>query len=133
MGIALDRPDRNVYCLDGDGALIMHMGTLAIIGSQKLGNYKHIVINNRAHDSVGGQPTVGNQINILAIAKACGYNQAWQVENRDELVQQLRPLHQMQGPALLEIRVKKGARPDLGRPTSTPIENKEKFIQFLNR
>ena len=133
MGIALASPDRNVYCLDGDGALIMHMGALAIIGSQKLGNFKHIVINNQAHDSVGGQPTVGNQINIPNIAKDCGYNQAWQVETQDELIQHLRVLHQTQGPALLEIRVKKGARSDLGRPTSTPNENKEKFMQFLKR
>jgi len=131
MGIALAKPERDVYCLDGDGSLIMHMGALAIIGSQNLSNFKHAIVNNQAHDSVGGQPTAGNQIDIPAIAKACGYNQAWRVETRDKLIEQLKLLHLTQGPALLEIRVKRGARPDLGRPTSTPIQNKVSFMRFL--
>ena len=76
LGIALAQPDRQVFCLDGDGAVIMHMGALAIIGSQKPANFKHIVFNNGAHDSVGGQPTVGFEINIRQIAVACGYRAA---------------------------------------------------------
>ena len=131
MGIAFAKPKRNVYCLDGDGSLIMHMGALAIIGSQHLVNFKHLIINNQAHDSVGGQPTVGNQIDIPAIAKACGYKQAWQAETGDELLERLELLQLAEGPVLLEIRVNKGARTDLGRPTSTPIENKMSFMRFL--
>ena len=132
MGIALARPDRNVYCLDGDGALLMHMGGLAIIGSQNMSNYKHIVINNQAHDSVGGQPTVGDQIDIPTIAKACGYRHSTRVETQAELLQQLKILQQINGPALLEIRIKRGSRADLGRPTSTPLQNKESFMRFLS-
>ena len=131
LGIALAKPDRQVVCLDGDGALIMHMGALAIIGSQAPRNLKHVVVNNGAYDSVGGQPTVGYDIDIPAIAQACGYAVVLRAESRDELKVQLGALQASEGPALLEVRVNRGARIDLGRPTLTPVENKESFMRFL--
>lgn len=133
LGIALAQPSRQVYCLDGDGALIMHMGALAIVGGKKPGNLKHIIINNGTHDSVGGQPTVGFEIDIPTIAHACGYTTTLQVEMRDNLIANLDKLRETHGPALLEIRVDKGARSDLGRPTTTPAENKKNFMEFLRR
>ena len=132
LGIALSQPDKAVYCLDGDGALIMHMGALSIIGSHAPGNFKHIVLNNGAHASVGGQPTVGFRIDIPSIAKACGYTIAWLAKTREEIEEKLVSLKTSEGPCLLEIRIKKGARKDLGRPTTTPIENKEAFMGFLS-
>jgi len=131
LGIALEKKDRNVYCFDGDGALIMHMGALAIIGSLKPKNFRHIVFNNFAHDSVGGQPTAAFNINIPEIAKANGYKGAFSAENEDEIVEKFNKIKRMEGPVLLEIKVNKGAREDLGRPTRTPIENKEDFMKFL--
>jgi phosphonopyruvate decarboxylase len=131
VGIALTQPDRQVFCLDGDGALLMHMGSLAIVGNLDLPNFKHVIINNGAHDSVGGQPTVGFNIDIPAIARACGYAYASRVETSEDLIEELNILRVSQGPALLEVRVNKGARPHLGRPTMTPIENRESFLQFL--
>jgi len=131
LGIALAQPDTQVFCLDGDGALIMHMGSLAIIGTQRPRNLKHVIINNGAHDSVGGQPTAGFDIDIPALARACGYTVALRAETRDELITQLDTLRTSQGPSLLEVRVNKGSRADLGRPTTTPIENKEDFMKFL--
>lgn len=131
LGIALVKPERQVFCLDGDGALIMHMGALAIIGTQQAHNFKHVVINNGSHDSVGGQPTVAFAINILAIAKANGYSVILRATSYDELKTQLEILRESQGPALLEVCVNKGARPDLGRPTVSPIENKVNFMRFL--
>ena len=133
LGIALSKPNRDVYCLDGDGALLMHLGGLAIIGSQEVGNFKHIVINNGAHDSVGGQPTVGFNIDIISIAKACGYRGAYTASSYDELKLGLKQLMNSKGPALLEVKVNKGARKDLGRPTTSPIENKEAFMNFLSK
>ena len=133
LGIALARPDRNVYCLDGDGALIMHMGALAIIGARKPANFKHIAINNAAHDSVGGQPTAGFEIDIPNIARACGYIAVMRAESVDEIYKKLPLLQKSHGPALLEIRVNKGARAELGRPTTSPIENKHAFMKFLRR
>jgi len=131
LGIALSKPDRNVYCFDGDGASIMHLGGMGIIGSMSPKNYFHIVFNNGAHDSVGGQPTVGYKIDLPEIASACGYKTAISVDNADDLNEVLKTLKDAEAPLLLEIKVKKGSRDDLGRPTTTPIENKEALMEFL--
>ncbi len=135
LGIALAQPERRVWCFDGDGATIMHMGSLAIVASKKPANYIHVVFNNGAHDSVGGQPTVGFKIDLTAVAKAVGYAAAFSVSTKEDLNSQLSILNsQLQkGPILLEIKVKKGNRKDLGRPTTTPIENKEALMQFLKK
>lgn len=133
LGIALEKPDRNVWCFDGDGATIMHMGSLAIVASKKPANYIHVVFNNGAHDSVGGQPTVGLKIDLPAVAKAVGYAAAFSVSTKEELNSRLSMLNSQlkTGPVFLEIKVKKGNRKDLGRPTTTPIENKQALMQFL--
>jgi phosphonopyruvate decarboxylase len=133
LGIALSIPSKKIYCLDGDGAAIMHMGSMGLIGTSSCLNYKHIIINNGAHDSVGGQPTFGFDIDFTVIAKACGYKTALTAENETELVNKIKMMKEIEGPALLEVKVKKGARKDLGRPTSTPVENKNNFMQFLKR
>lgn len=136
LGIALEKQDRKVWCFDGDGASIMHMGSMAIVASKAPKNYIHVVFNNGAHDSVGGQPTVGLQIDLPAIAKAVGYKQVFSVDTKEALEQQLSTVNSQQstseGPVFLEIRVKKGNRKDLGRPTTTPIQNKEALMQFLS-
>jgi phosphonopyruvate decarboxylase len=133
LGIALNKKEKDVYCVDGDGALIMHMGGMAIIGQNHPQNLKHVIINNGAHDSVGGQETAGLNIDIAGIAKACGYNECLSCSTKKELREYLERLKLTKGPILLEIKVKKGARKDLGRPTTTPIENKEAFMQFLEK
>lgn len=132
LGIALSKKDKEVYCIDGDGALLMHLGGLAIIGNQKVKNYRHILINNGAHDSVGGQETVGFKMDMLAIAKACGYNEAYSCSSKAELISLEEKIKNMEGPVFIEIKVKKGSRKDLGRPTKTPIENKDAFMKFLD-
>lgn len=131
LGIALAQPHRPVYCIDGDGAAIMHAGAFAIIGSLAPRNFKHIVINNGAHDSVGGQPTAGFRIDFPALAKACGYTLALRATTNEEVGRTFMQLKRSSGPALLEVRVRKGARSDLGRPTTTPMENKNVFMEFL--
>ncbi len=134
LGIALEKKDRKVWCFDGDGATIMHMGSMAIVASKKPSNYIHVVFNNGAHDSVGGQPTVGLKIDLPAVAKAVGYAQTYSTDNMESLSSILRQISKAeQGPVLLEIKVKKGNRKDLGRPTTTPIENKEALMDFLNK
>jgi phosphonopyruvate decarboxylase len=131
LGIALARPERQVVCLDGDGAVIMHMGALAIIGSQKPGNFRHIVFNNGAHDSVGGQPTAGFEIDIAQIAAACGYRLTMSAQTSEEIRNALAATANAEGPVLLEIKVNKGARANLGRPTATPADNKRELMQYL--
>lgn len=133
LGIALRRPERDVYCLDGDGAVLMHMGSLVLQGTRAPANFRHIVINNGAHDSVGGQPTAGFDIDLAAIARASGYRSAESVEAPAEIETAIRRIAEEPGPSLLEIRVNKGARDDLGRPTRTPIENRDELMQWLRR
>lgn len=132
LGIALAKQDRRVWCFDGDGACIMHMGGMAIVGNKAPQNYIHVVFNNGAHDSVGGQPTVGLKIDLPAIAKACGYFHVFSASSNEELNEILDETKiDEKGPVFLEIKVKKGNRNDLGRPTTTPIENKEVLMMFL--
>lgn len=131
LGIALEKQDRKVWCFDGDGASIMHMGSMAIVSNKSPKNYVHVVFNNGAHDSVGGQPTVGLKIDLPAIAKAVGYKSVYSVSFKEELLQQLSNLGE--APIFLEIKVKKGNRKDLGRPTTTPIQNKEALMDFLKK
>lgn len=132
MGIALEKNDRNIVCIDGDGSVLMHMGSLAINGMMgQLNNFKHIVINNGAHDSVGGQPTVGFGISLPKIAEACGYTLTTTATTVDDIKEKLIEVMDHQGRAFLEIKVNKGARKELGRPTRSPKENKAAFQQFL--
>lgn len=131
LGVAIGGPDRQVFCLDGDGAVIMHMGSMATIGSRGAENLKHVVLNNGAHDSVGGQPTAGFDIDLPAIARACGYRLALRATSSAELGAGIDELRRARGPALLEVRVKRGARSDLGRPTTTPRHNKQAFMDWL--
>ena len=129
LGIALEKQDRRVWCFDGDGASIMHMGSMAIVANKAAKNYVHVVFNNGAHDSVGGQPTVGLKIDLTAVAKAVGYKATISVNNKDALIAALKDV--AEGPILIEVKVKKGNRKDLGRPTTTPIQNKEALMSFL--
>lgn len=131
LGIALTKEDKTVFCIDGDGAAIMHLGGLTAIGSQRPKNMVHIVLNNGAHDSVGGQPTVGRKINLCAVAQACGYDKVVSVKTLEELQSRLKELCTNSGSVFIEVLVSKGARADLGRPKSSPIENKRAFMEFL--
>lgn len=133
LGLAQHQPTRKVICLDGDGAVLMHMGNLAIIGTQRPHNLRHIVINNGAHDSVGGQPTAGSQIDLSAVALACGYAHAESVSSRDEANVALDRMRTEAGPSMLEIRVASNPHTDAGRPTTTPLENKLAFVKALVR
>ena len=133
LGIALAQPERRVWCFDGDGAAIMHMGSMAIVANKAPKNYVHVVFNNGAHDSVGGQPTVGLKIDLPAVAKAVGYKATYTVDSKDALNVILNEVKNLEGPVLIEIKVKKGNRKDLGRPTTTPIQNKEALMAFLSK
>ncbi len=131
LGLALARPDRTVHCLDGDGAALMHLGALAIIGTRGPANLRHVIFNNGAHDSVGGQPTAGFSVDLTAIASACGYRATQRVDALPAIGEAMSDLAATPGPTLLEIRVDSGARSDLGRPTATPAQNKADLMDFL--
>jgi len=133
LGIAISNPKKQVFCLDGDGSVIMHMGSLGIIGSKQLKNFKHIILNNESHDSVGGQPTVGNIINFVSLAKSCKYKNSFKVSTEIELKEKILKIKSEDGPILLEIMINRGNRKELGRPTKTPKENMNLFMNFLSK
>lgn len=133
LAIAMQKKERQVYCLDGDGASIMQMGGMATIGSRKPSNYVHFVLNNGAHDSVGGQPTVGRQIDFCEIAEGCGYENVVKVTTPEELDAVLSDSETKEKLTFVEVLVTKGARKDLGRPKSTPVENKIALMKFLEK
>lgn len=131
LGVAQNRPERRVICLDGDGAFLMHMGAVPIIGNSGLSNFRHIIFNNAAHDSVGGQATIANHLDFRKIARASGYRSFLKVDSEAELAAAMPDFLSTPGPAMLEITVRTGARPDLGRPAEKPTENKKIFMQFM--
>ncbi len=131
LGIALAQPGRELWCIDGDGAAIMHLGGLATIGAIAPPGLRHVVLNNAAHDSVGGQPTVAQRIDLCAIARACGYREVHRAEDENALRAALEDLGE--GPILLEVRVRRGARADLGRPTLSTQRAREQFSEFLRK
>lgn len=129
-GIALTQPGRKVLCLDGDGALLMHMGSLAI--SAGCDNLMHVVLNNAAHDSVGGQPTKGDVVDFREIAQACGYGTVAIAGDAAQIETSLRGMLDARSSSFLEIKCRRGARPDLGRPDRSPAVNKAEFMSFLH-
>lgn len=129
LGVALGNPKKRVVCLDGDGSLLMHMGSLPIAGSLKPANLLHVVFNNSAHESVGGQPTVAGKIDFKTLVTACGYSAYEKAHDEESLRAALARLQKAEGPAFLEVLVEAYSRDDLGRPKSTPEQNKLAFIE----
>ncbi len=131
LGVAINKPKQRIWCIDGDGALLMHMGSMAVLGENKPKNLIHVVINNNAHETVGGMPTVAKNINLVAIAKACGYPYAVCVDNFEKLDEELNIVKSKNELSFIEIKCAIGARKNLGRPTTTPLENKYNFMKYL--
>lgn len=131
LGVAIQKPEKKIWCIDGDGAVLMHMGAMAVIGHHSPDNLIHVVINNSAHETVGGMPTVADTIDLVKIAEACGYSKAVCVDNYKQLDVQLHAAKESNKLYFIEVKCGLGARKDLGRPTTTAIENKINFMRYL--
>ena len=131
LGVAINKPDQKIWCVDGDGAVLMHMGSMAVLGANKPNNLVHVVINNGAHETVGGMPTVAGSIDLVGVAKACGYPYAVKVDSFEALDSELKAAKERNELSLIEVSCSIGARDDLGRPTTTALENKENFMEYL--
>lgn len=131
LGIALQKPNTQIWCIDGDGAALMHMGAMEVLGAVAPPNFIHILINNGAHETVGGMPTAINGSSFVEIAKACGYPFAVSVDHADDLDRELALAKGRKALSLIEVQCALGARKDLGRPTTTALENKEAFMEML--
>ena len=131
LGVSIGT-DKNVWCLDGDGSFIMHMGGLAIAGQNAGDNFKYVINNNAAHESVGGQPTVSDKIDIKKILEACGFNKVYEARTKEEIKDSINKMKK-DGKSALILYTKQGSRDDLGRPTTTPIQNKEAFMETIRK
>lgn len=131
LGVALNNKNLKIWCIDGDGAALMHLGSMAVIGSNHPENLVHIVINNNSHETVGGMPTVAEAVDLVGIAKACGYDYAVCVDNFNTLDEELKKAKKSNNLVFLEIKAALGARANLGRPTTTALENKVNFMNYL--
>ncbi|MDA9823290.1 phosphonopyruvate decarboxylase [Paracoccaceae bacterium] len=132
LGLALNKPEKAVICLDGDGAALMRLGSLAISGQKRPGNLTPIILNNGAHASVGGQPIVGLEISFTKIADGCGYKQIKSVRSTGEIAEAMNSFEPRVGSGMLEIQVLPGNRTDIGRPTTTPRENILALKEFVH-
>lgn len=132
LGLALAHPSKQVMCLDGDGALLMHLGAMAVIAQSQAENVLHVVLNNASHESVGGQQTAAATVKLQDIAQGMGYRQYYRVNQLDNLTQVWQHCRDKPGPTLLEIRIASGSRADLARPSTTPEQNKIAFMAYIN-
>lgn len=133
MGIALEKPERTVWCIDGDGASIMHLGSMAVAASTGCGNLIHVVLNNQAHETVGGMPVDYQKADFIEIGKSLGFETCLRADGEAGLKEAIEVLKKKSGTRMLEIMVALGAREDLGRPTTTPAQNKQAFMEFLSK
>lgn len=131
LGVAINKTDTKIWCIDGDGAVLMHMGSIAVLGANAPKNLIHVIINNSAHETVGGMPTVAGSIDLVAVAKACGYPNAVSVNSFEDLDRELEAAKSRNELSLIEVKCSIGARADLGRPTTTALENKQNFMNYL--
>ena len=131
LGVAINKPEQRIWCIDGDGAALMHMGAIAVIGSITPQNLIHIVVNNGAHETVGGMPTVAGEVDFVKVAKGCGYPNAVSVDNFEDLDMELEVAKNQKELSLIEVKCSIGARDDLGRPTTTALENKQNFMEHI--
>ena len=132
LGAAIAKPNKDFICIDGDGSAIMHLGAIPIIASLAPKNLTHVFLNNSAHESVGGQPTVAGKIDLKSLVYSCGYKHYCVASSLEEIKSQWQIIQDLPGPKMIEIRITTGSRDDLGRPTSTPIENKEAFMDWIS-
>ena len=133
LGIALAKPHRQVVCIDGDGAMLMHLGSLTSIAILKPKNFRHILMNNEVHESVGGQKTAAKELDMTAIVNSLGSSKIFNAETPADLEQKFIDFVSCPGPSFLEVKIQSGSRENLGRPTIKPVDNKENFMKFLEK
>jgi phosphonopyruvate decarboxylase len=133
LGLARERPDRSVFCLDGDGAVLMKMGTLATVGYYKPPNLCHICFDNRMYESTGGQKTTSENCDLAEVAQACGYGKSHLVRCLRDFEDRIHSFTHDTGPLFLHVLVRSGSRQDLARPASSPEQMRDALMGNLSK
>lgn len=131
LGVALNTPQKKVWCIDGDGSAIMHLGALAVLAKHNPENLVYILINNESHETVGGLPTVSGNIDWKTLAAGAGFKWVASVDSFRALDKELKEAKEANHLTFIEVKCALGARDDLGRPTTTALENKVAFMEQL--
>ncbi len=133
LGISLAKPTQNVITLDGDGSILMRMGNLAVNAAYKPENFVHVLLDNNAHESTGGQFTVSNTVDYPTLAQACGYKNIITASNTEEMAEAVKQAQSQVGPVFIYAKIKQGAPDNLGRPKITPPEMAERLTNFIKK
>ena len=128
LGVALKNPRKSVFIFDGDGNVLMNLGSLTTIASQKPKNLIHIVFDNSVHESTGGQPTNSNFVNIEKIAKACNYNHTFTVRTKNNFLKILHKIKKLKGPIMIVVKIQQSGMEKSKRVEILPVEIKERFM-----
>jgi phosphonopyruvate decarboxylase len=131
LGVCLGKPEQPVVVIDGDGAALMKLGALATIGYAQPEKFLHIILDNEAHDSTGGQGTASPVVDFAGVGAAANYRNAVSLSGRDDLAAAVKDLRRKRGPSLVHVKIRQGSPTHLGRPTVKPHEVKERFMAFL--
>lgn len=131
LGICLGKPDQATVVIDGDGAALMKLGAFATIGYSQPANLLHIILDNEAHDSTGGQGTASPVVDFAGVAAAANYRNAVSLSAKDDLAAAVKDMRKRRGPSLVHVKIRQGSPKNLGRPTVKPHEVKERFMAFL--
>ena len=131
LGMSISNEKRKVYCIDGDGSIIMHMGALSVIGKYGSSNFRHILLNNFSHDSVGGQASSSDVIDFSILSRSLSYKSYYKIAKKSDFNDIFTEFISSPGPSFLEIVVTQGSRSDLSRPNISPIDNKKSFMEFF--
>lgn len=130
LGVALNKPNKKVVVLDGDGNVLMGMGTLATVGALKPKNFVHVVLDNEVYGSTGNQPTISNVVRLEQVAKAAGYARVERVIEREDIVYEFRQMLKEDGPSMLLIKVTEQSE-DVGRVMIEPPELTQRFKKAI--
>ena len=131
LSVALSKPERRIWCLDGDGAALMHLGAMAVLAQRRPKNMIHVVVNNAAHETVGGMPVCEGALDVTAVAKAVGYGLVLRADSAEALDAAVKEAMAADCLTLIEVMCSVGSRADLGRPTTTPVQNRDALMSFL--
>jgi phosphonopyruvate decarboxylase len=131
LGLAKSYHKKTVYVLDGDGALLMKLGSLSTIGNYQPDNLIHICFDNNQYESTGGQKTTASTTNFVKLAEACNYKKAIMIDNTSHFEKIISKISLLEKPLFLHIKITSGTIENLKRPSFSPIEMKKKFMESL--
>ena len=131
LGLALKNPKKKFFIFDGDGNILMNLGSLTTIGTLKPKNLIHVIFDNSVHESTGSQPTNSNFVHIEKIAKACNYRHTYRVNNKNNFLKIIHKIKKLKGPIMILVKIQQNKEVKSERIKISPIKIKERYMQTI--